>query len=961
MHRHSATSPMSAEDTLDFSRHEDAPTSFRAVSSTALQTPLTSAQRNHLDQSVSALVSRRLVTLVGPSGVGKSFLASEIARHIEEHSIFMAATVESMRHVDDTITFAKRVWNGASTLMAALLAAPEDTQPTIHKGLLVLDNCNADELHTFDCINALLLRWPTLSVLATARRPLGAAQEYVIRISAQSSMSTRAHVRSAEQRDTSQELLLSMVRSAHSGFHVNAPTSHALAQISATLNYSPQALQLIAPYVVSRGPTAILHDLTRMRRRRSPTQVGLASEESIQLATDWSVSQCSTEDRVLLQAISSFPGGCDVRSLKEILSDGALMTDIIARLSRLLQIHLVDSYRVGGDTCFEVSDHVRNSVETDAVDRGHLEHFARRQLQWCRAIVWGAENALITGSDMLTWMSTIRRHEHNLRAALQYALRANESSSGAQLACNMWRYWELTGKLDEGRSWIEAFLSRDLADDSLRIHLLDGFSMLAWRANDSDIGRRALNEALEIARRLGDLSAEARLHHHLGLVDLFAGSAPAARQHFDISLQLYDHLDQPGDGALVLANLALVAIEERRFDDARHLLETALVQQYATGDRHGWAVSLLHRAIAWYYTGERASALSDAYEAASVFIEFGDKRNVGFSLLALATTVDVDHPALSRDLVSCAVSTLAQSSAQLPPGWADKIRDALVTSASLDDDGGGAPRGSAPTPGLDAYSLIQNFRVLLRSQQSRSGRDSVQMLGSFHVRHENLEVALPPQVAYLVKLVALRDRPVHVEEAIEGLWPDVDPSRGHRRLRNVLSHLHRLAGPLVERRGQTLALANDVIVDVRNFREAANRALRVLHDVSDPSTALLLLRDAIDLYSGDLLPDDLYEPFTESARDSLRWTRLHLLDAAALLARTAHRTDEAEYYLRTALEEDCYNESRYIVLADLMLSEGRYGHAKGVALRAASMATELGVQPSLPVRELLDQLREATV
>ena len=80
--------------------------------------------------------------------------------------------------------------------------------------------------------------------------------------------------------------------------------------------------------------------------------------------------------------------------------------------------------------------------------------------------------------------------------------------------------------------------------------------------------------------------------------------------------------------------------------------------------------------------------------------------------------------------------------------------------------------------------------------------------------------------------------------------------------------------------------------------------------------------------------------------------------AAALDARSANRIDEAEHYLRTALEDDRYNESRYVMLADLMLSEGRFGHAKSVVLRAASMATELGLEPSTQVRELLFQLRE---
>ncbi len=869
--------------------------------------------------------------------------------------MFAAATIQSMRHVDDTITFAKLVWTSAAGLMS-LVTSPEVTSSTDSNGLLILDDCEVDELHNFDCIGAVLLRWPTLSILATARRSLSAPQEYVIRMSAPPVTSAEVRARSTKRPSRSHELLVSMVSSASTGFPVSASSTPVLARISAILDHTPQALQLVAPYVAFVEPAAILHDLIGWRRRHAPTPEGLASEGSVRLATAWSVSHCSTEDRVLLQAISVFPGGCDIRTLKEMLVDTSRMTDVIARLSRLQQFHLVDACRVGDDTCFYVSDHVRDSVVVDASDQENLEAFAKRQLRWSRTILSGAENAMITGPEMLARMATIRRHEQNLRAALQYALRSDEAASGAQLACDLWRYWELAGKLDEGKSWIGGFLARDLADDSLRIHLLDGLGMLAWRTNDSDTGRRALGEALDIANRVGDLVAQARLRNHLGLIELFAGVRPVAHRHFNISRELFERLDLPGEGALVLANLALVAIEEQRFDDAGHLLDLAITQQYATGDRHGWAVSLLHRAIAQYYTGGLAAAVTDAYEAASVFLEFGDGRNIAFSLLALAAAVDTDHPSLSRDLVSCAVATLAQCGAQIPPVWTPKIREALTVPTALDDDG--ASYRTAMTPRSDAYSLIQRFRALLRSQQRQAERHSVQMLGSFRVRHENREVALPPQVALLVKLVALRDQPMHVEEVIETLWPEVDPSRGRRRLRNVLSRLHRLAGPLVERRGESLSLANEVTVDARSFRDAARRALHALHNISEPSTVLPLLRDAIDLYSGHLLLDDLYETFAASVRDSLRWTWLQLLDAAALVARSANRIDEAEHYLRTALEDDRYNESRYVMLADLMLSEGRYGHAKSVVLRAASMATELGLESSTQVRELLFQLRE---
>src|SRR4051812_36922155 len=163
-----------------------------------------------------------------------------------------------------------------------------------------------------------------------------------------------------------------------------------------------------------------------------------------------------------------------------------------------------------------------------------------------------------------------------------------------------------------------------------------------------------------------------------------------------------------------------------------------------------------------------------------------------------------------------------------------------------------------------------------------SARDvSVQLLGGFRVTVDGR--AVPDEewrrrsAAHLVKLLALvPGRRLHRERVLAALWPDVDPADAAPRLHKAAHYARRWLGApgALVLAGETVTLCPDdaVAVDAVVFEERARAAVAA----GDPAPASA----AADLYRGELLPDDPYEPWTEEPRERLRQVHLDALRVA---------------------------------------------------------------------------------
>ena len=120
--------------------------------------------------------------------------------------------------------------------------------------------------------------------------------------------------------------------------------------------------------------------------------------------------------------------------------------------------------------------------------------------------------SLTSGDWSKRWLDQLELEHDNLRSALRRAIDAGNAKLGLELIAALWRFWQIHGHLDEGRRWSELVLALPASSErgAGRFRGLTALGGLAYWQEDVPATRRAYEEALSIAREMGDRSAEAK-------------------------------------------------------------------------------------------------------------------------------------------------------------------------------------------------------------------------------------------------------------------------------------------------------------------------------------------------------------------------------------------------------------------------------------------------------------------
>ena len=237
----------------------------------------------------------------------------------------------------------------------------------------------------------------------------------------------------------------------------------------------------------------------------------------------------------------------------------------------------------------------------------------------------------------------------------------------------------------------------------------------------------------------------------------------------------------------------------------------------------------------------------------------------------------------------------------------------------------------------------------------------VWLLGGFRVSVGSRAIAQHAwrlrKAAALVKLLALAPgHRIHREQAMEALWPEASRTAASNSLRTTLHAARKILEPdaaslYLASEGQSLLLCpeGDLWVDVDAFEEAATTARRS----TDPAA----YRAAIELYAGELLPEDRYEEWTEGRRDQLRQLYLALLVKLAGLHEVRREYEPAIDVLRRATAEEPTFEEANVQLMRLHALSGRPERAISQYERLRDVLCRgLAVEPAAATRRLRDEI-----
>ena len=229
-------------------------------------------------------------------------------------------------------------------------------------------------------------------------------------------------------------------------------------------------------------------------------------------------------------------------------------------------------------------------------------------------------------------------------------------------------------------------------------------------------------------------------------------------------------------------------------------------------------------------------------------------------------------------------------------------------------------------------------------------RFQLSLLGGFALRHGNREIPIAANAQRLIALLALNDRPIARLRVAGTLWPESSTHRSLADLRTTLWRVNQAAEGLVAASRSSLALCEDVDVNVRMVI-ALNRRLKggaASPAEVDPDTVPLT-----DL-SSDLLPD-WYEEWVQDEREGLRQIRLHALEATAVALSDAGRHADAIQAALAAIRLEPLRETAHRTLVEAHIAEGNWSEARRQFQRCRKLLREeLGVEPSESIRRLLE-------
>jgi DNA-binding SARP family transcriptional activator len=211
--------------------------------------------------------------------------------------------------------------------------------------------------------------------------------------------------------------------------------------------------------------------------------------------------------------------------------------------------------------------------------------------------------------------------------------------------------------------------------------------------------------------------------------------------------------------------------------------------------------------------------------------------------------------------------------------------------------------------------------------------------------------------AALLKLLALAPaHRLHREQAMDALWPELDPAAAGANLRKAVHHARRALDPndgrgLITSAGELLALpAEGLWIDVDAFRAAVASA-RQSGDADGYARA-------VDLYGGGLLPEDRYEEWAGPTREDLELEYVAVLEELAAILEARGDLDGAARTARRLVAVEPLREDGHARLIRLHALAGRRVDAlRGYERLRELLAVELGTEPSPETQRLYEEIR----
>jgi predicted ATPase/DNA-binding CsgD family transcriptional regulator len=728
---------------------------------------------------VCALLGRpavRLLTLVGPGGIGKTRLLLAVAEALRSefpNAVYYLALagLTDARLVLPMIAQALGVREMGAP--GRLPAIRERLQSWIgqKKLLLVLDNFEPVIDAAAD-VAELLNACPQLKVLVTSREMLRLSAEhcYPVPPLVLPDLQRLPPLKFLAQVEAVR-LFVTRAQAVQPDFELTTANALAVATICRRLDGLPLAIELAA----ARGPLLPPEAMLARLERRLPWLTGGARDapprhRTLRAAIAWSYDLLEPDEQRLFRRLGVFAGSCTLDAAAAVCdpdpgvagADEALLQGLASLVHKSLLRQGPSQPDQGRLSMLET---IREYALEQLEQHGEAERTRRAHAQYFLALAEQAEPQM-SGPHQPEWLERLEQEHDNLRAALSWAAAGGDEALGARLAASLGRFWLTRGHMSEGRRWLEAVLApgRVLAP-VLRARALNAIGRLAVSQGDYTAAQALLEESLHLWQDLADPEGELLARNNLGLVAMYQSDFIRAQRYIEQSLAEARASGDTLSLAQSLNRLGLILRYQGDFDGAATAYEEGLRLARQLQDYYLLGAVLHNLGHLAHHRGDNPTAHGLLVESLLQFRQISDRPIIAVTLGDLAGVwATVGQPERAARLFGAAEALrdqigammyaaqqaayehdVAQGAAQLDPAawaaaWTAGRAMSLEAACALAMEDLPAPAAEAPAAPLNPYALSEREREVLRLLVDglTYAQIAAQLILSFHTVHAHV-------------------------------------------------------------------------------------------------------------------------------------------------------------------------------------------------------------------------------
>jgi predicted ATPase len=571
----------------------------------------------------------RMVTIVGPGGIGKSRLAVAVAEGAKQRYPDGVVYVElaSLREPSLVLpTIAKTLGIEEPGTSADALLGDHLAEARM---LIVLDNMEQLAAAAGDLSN-LLGSTESVQVLVTSRRILGIRAERVYSLEPLA-VPTDTAVTAAV------ELFLDRARSIRHSYQPSAEDLATFAQLSRRLDGLPLAIELAAAWLRMLSPQALLQQIGQqpLEFLREGAVDLPARQRTLRDTIAWSHSLLSADCKVLFARLAVFSGSADLGAIEQVTNSKGRL-DILELIAELVDQSLMQALGEAAEPRFGMLELIREFAGEQLKASGTANDYRTRHQTYYLVLAERGTVGLGTASQV-EWLDRLGRENDNFRAVLRRAMRREDATSALRMGRALASYWYIGGTGREGRDWMEQVAGLPSAPPNERTVAWTIAAIEAFLLGDFEPIETGLDDALPVAAEGEDrrIMALAQL-----LQAIARGTGSDDGQWRDRVTEASRRLEAEGEPLAVGFGLVAGAVLARihgRMDEARRLAQQAHDMSTRMGDSYVRVYASTQLARAALGLDDVVAARSSAIEALLVARRLRNPSQMGYALELWAT------------------------------------------------------------------------------------------------------------------------------------------------------------------------------------------------------------------------------------------------------------------------------------------------------------------------------------